>query len=151
MRCRGFLCVAILACGFTVAGCAVQRARVAQDAQGKMVGLTREQVLACMGPPNTKAAEGTTEVWSYASGDGSTTVVGTGMSNTNATISGNRSSATGTASTLGTSIVTARQRYCTVNVTMADGRVARVNYLGPTGGLLTAGEQCAYVVHACVQ
>ena len=32
-----------------VAGCAVQRAQVAQDAQGKMIGLTKEQVLACMG------------------------------------------------------------------------------------------------------
>jgi hypothetical protein len=36
-------------------------------------------------------------------------------------------------------------------VTMVNGRVDRVNYLGPTGGLLTAGEQCAYVVQACVQ
>ena len=33
---------------------------------------------------------------------------------------------------------------------MMNGRVNRVNYVGPTGGLLTPGEQCAYVVQACV-
>ena len=33
------------------------------------------------------------------------------------------------------------QRYCTVSVVMADGRVDRVNYSGPTGGLVTEGEQ----------
>jgi hypothetical protein len=44
-----------------------------------------------------------------------------------------------------------RQRSCIVNVTMTKGRVSRVNYLGPTGGLLTQGEQCAYAVQARVQ
>jgi hypothetical protein len=34
---------------------------------------------------------------------------------------------------------------------MMNGRVNRVNYVGPTGGLLTPGEQCAYAVQACVQ
>ena len=33
-----------------VSGCAVQRAVVANDAQEKMVGLTKEQVLAKAGP-----------------------------------------------------------------------------------------------------
>jgi hypothetical protein len=34
---------------------------------------------------------------------------------------------------------------------MNKGQVAAVNYAGPTGGLLTAGEQCAYAVDACVR
>jgi hypothetical protein len=34
----------------------------------------------------------------------------------------------------------------TVNVTMTQGRVSRINYVGPTGGLLSAGEQCAFAV-----
>jgi hypothetical protein len=34
---------------------------------------------------------------------------------------------------------------------MNSGRVTAVNYAGPTGGLLTAGEQCAYAVDACVK
>jgi len=36
------LCVAL-------GGCALQRAEIAQDARAQMVGLTKEQVLACMG------------------------------------------------------------------------------------------------------
>jgi hypothetical protein len=34
---------------------------------------------------------------------------------------------------------------------MNKGQVAAVNYTGPTGGLLTAGEQCAYAIDACVR
>jgi hypothetical protein len=54
----------------TLGGCAFQRAEIAQDAQ--MVGLPKERVLACMGAPATKAAEGTAEVWGYPSGNGMT-------------------------------------------------------------------------------
>jgi hypothetical protein len=32
---------------------------------------------------------------------------------------------------------------------MVEGRVSRVNYVGPTGGLLTGGEQCAFAVQNC--
>jgi outer membrane protein assembly factor BamE (lipoprotein component of BamABCDE complex) len=82
--------------------------------------MTKEQVLACMGPPVTKATEGGTEVWSYASGDGTTDTL----------VSGGRGRLSGSSS----------QKYCTVNVTMVAGRVNRLNYVGPTGGLLTPGE-----------
>jgi hypothetical protein len=47
-------------------GCAIERAAVAQQAQGDMVGLSKEQVLTCMGPPMNKAAEGATEAWAYS-------------------------------------------------------------------------------------
>jgi hypothetical protein len=43
------------------------------------------------------------------------------------------------------------QALCTVNVTMTNGRVGRVNYVGPTGGLLTPGEQCAFAVQNCTR
>jgi hypothetical protein len=42
-------------------------------------------------------------------------------------------------------------RFCTINIVMAGGAVSEVNYRGPTGGLLTRGEQCAYAVDACVR
>jgi outer membrane protein assembly factor BamE (lipoprotein component of BamABCDE complex) len=93
---RAVVAVVIATC---VADCATQRAQIANYAQNKMVGLTKEQVLACMGSPASKATEGATEVWSYPSGN------------------------------------------CTVNVTMMDGRVSRMNYVGPTGGLLSQNEQ----------
>jgi outer membrane protein assembly factor BamE (lipoprotein component of BamABCDE complex) len=76
--------VIVVVLGTTLAGCAIQRAQVAQDARAQMVGMSKEQVLTCMGPPGTKAAEGATEVWSYASGDGHTQTFGTATANTTA-------------------------------------------------------------------
>jgi hypothetical protein len=120
-----------------VAGCAAQqRSQMAADAQTKLRGMTKEQVLSCMGPPSRKMAEGATEVWSYSSGDGHT-------------------STSGSASTLITGALdyeaTTTRRFCTVDVVMTDGLVSRLNYSGPTGGLLTPGEQCGFAVQNCVR
>ncbi len=84
-----------------------------------------------MGPPINKAAEGATEVWSYPSGNGRTDVDAVG----------GRGWASGTET----------KRFCTVNVTMSAGQVSRINYVGPTGGLLTAGEQCAFALSNCIE
>ena len=108
--------------GATLAGCAIERAQIAQDAQASMIGMPKERVLACMGPPMNKASEGQTEVWAYS---------------TNPTINLDR----GSGST----------RYCNVNITMSGGAVSAVNYQGPTGGLLSQGEQCAYAVERCTR
>jgi hypothetical protein len=116
-----------------------------------MVGLSKEQVLACMGPPPSKAAEGSTEVWSYSSGNGyqSTSVIANADGNFSATRTGN--TINGNSSTFGTATGISTRRFCSVNVVMSAGHVSAVNYSGPTGGLLTAGEQCAYAVEACVK
>jgi len=134
-----------------LAGCSFQRAQVAQDAQASMVGLPKEQILACMGPPQNKAAEGQTEVWSYASGNGYSATVATANVQTNgqAQLVGNQISGSSTSSGLGTAV--SHRRFCTVNVVMTGGYVTAVNYQGPTGGLLTCGEQCAYAVEACTK
>jgi hypothetical protein len=127
--------VAVLAFA-VVGGCAAQqRAQVAHEAQDKLIGLRKEQVLACMGVPANKAAEGSTEVWSYNSGNGQVVASAFGNSTTNA------SGIIGVSS----------RRFCTVDVVMTDGVVSKVNYNGPTGGLLTAGEQCAFAVENCVR
>jgi hypothetical protein len=101
---RTVVAVVIAAC---VADCAGERTQIANYAQNKMVGLTKDAVLACMGTPASKATEGTTEVWSYPSGN------------------------------------------CTVNVTMMDSKVKRMNYVDPTGGQLSQNEQCFYTVANC--
>jgi hypothetical protein len=133
---------AVSACALIVAGCAVMRANEANEAQATMVGMSKEQILACMGPPVTKAAEGATEVWSYNSGNGHTEGFGT----SSASVYGGH----GYASGFGTSSLVTQQRFCTVNVTMVGGRVDRINYVGPTGGLITQGEQCAFAIDNCV-
>jgi hypothetical protein len=124
-----------------VSACAIQRAQVANEAQSKMIGLSKEQVLACMGPPSNRMTEGVTEVWSYQSGDGTT------VSSSSGTLSGSGWGGGLSVSSTGVS----RRRFCQVNVVMSGGRVASLGYQGPTGGLLTAGEQCAYVVQNCAK
>lgn len=119
-----------MALSLALAACALQRAKVADEAQQTMIGLTKEQLLTCAGPPANQATVGQTEVWSYNSGNGQTDTF----------VSGNRFSASAISS----------QRFCTVNVAMVGGRVSNVSYIGPTGGLLTAGEQCAFAVSSCV-
>jgi hypothetical protein len=140
--------LAILAAGL-VAGCAVQRAIVANETREKMVGLSREQVLACMGPPANKAAAGSTEVWSYNSGNGYQATFATASANSTGQAYRAGSTVYGTANSFGSGSSVSTRRWCTVNVTMIEGRVSRVNYVGPTGGLITEGEQCAFAVQAC--
>ncbi len=57
-------------------------------------------------------------------------------------VSGNRNFATGS--------VVSSSRFCNVNVAMSNHVVQPVNYAGPTGGLITEGEQCAFVVSNCL-
>lgn len=134
--------IAILAAVLCTA-CALERAQVAHVAQAKMIGMGEESVLQCMGAPSQRTQVGRTEVWTYPSGNGATTVVGTQTASISA--------AANTLSGVGTSVATASSRYCVVSVVMENGTVARVNYGGPTGGIITEGEQCAFAVRNCVQ
>ena len=138
-------------CAAMVAGCALQRVQVAQDARAQMVGMRKEQVLGCMGPPGNKAAEGQTEVWSYASGNGYSSTIATADVNTTAQGSRIGNQIYSSANSTGFGTATSTRRFCTVNIVMKGGVVAVVNYQGPTGGLLTAGEQCAFAVDACTK
>jgi len=125
--------------GFALSGCAIQRAQDAADAKTQMVGLRKEAVLRCMGPPANSAVVGATEVWSYNSGNGQTDTVDF------ANAWGTRGFAGGVGSGVSTS------RFCKIDIVMQSERVTQVNYSGPTGGLLTKGEQCAFAVENCVR
>ena len=129
-----------------LSACAFQRAQEASDAKVQMVGMTKPRVLACMGIPAQKAAEGKTEVWSYNSGDGHTSTFASGSAQTN--VVGNAYGATGVTNSHSYGVTTSR--YCVVNITMIDERVNSVAYVGPTGGLATQGEQCAFAIRNCL-
>ena len=116
----------IIACLFLCA-CSLQRAETAQTARTQLVGMSKEQILACMGVPLQKGVEGSTEVWSYNSGNGRVTA------------------------SYNSGVAIATERHCTVNIVLTGGRVSAVNYTGPTGGVLSAGEQCAYAVEGCMR
>ena len=121
-----------------LSACAIERAETAATAKRTMVGMTKEQVLTCMGPPAQTAQTGSTEVWRYGSG---------GDSLSGAVVTGTSYGSGATATGIGWS----RNRYCIVDVVMRGGRVSKVNYSGRTGGLFSRGEQCAFAIENCVR
>lgn len=129
---------AILGAG-AIAGCTIMRAQVAAEAQETMIGMSKEDVLSCMGAPTNTAVAGGTEVWSYMSGDGHTDTFGVASS----------FGSYGLATAFGSSSTS--MLYCKIDVVLTGGRVRRVNYSGPTGALLVQGEQCAYAVNNCAK
>jgi ABC-type enterobactin transport system permease subunit len=139
-----------LAAAMLLTACSFERAHVAAEAQRSMIGMTKEQVLACMGPPAQQQTAGATEVWAYPSGGEDRTFgSATGVSSANGVYGSGYANAWGSSSAFGSS--TSVHRYCVVNVVMSDGRVSAVHYSGRTGGLLTEGEQCAFAVQNCAQ
>lgn len=134
---RLFLVMAAVS-AVALGGCAVQRSQQADDAQTKMVGMTKERVHACMGPPTNRMTEGATEVWSYGSGDG-------------------RVDTAGAVGAYGSYSASSRSHYCAINFVMSQGAVRQVNYSGPSGGsgllggIIASHEQCSYAVQNCLQ
>jgi hypothetical protein len=63
-----------------------------------------------------------------------------------------RASAYGnTATGSATSVSKTTRRSCQATFTLKDGVVQGVTYQGRTGGLLSKGEQCAFIVDACLR
>jgi hypothetical protein len=130
--------------------CAMQRAQDAEEAQRRMIGLTKERVFACMGIPNRKATEGNIEIWSYKSGNEhrETSSHRTTFSAKRYVSDDDVTDVFGSSFGLGDSV--SEKRFCTVQIVMTDGKVEAVHYNGPTGGFLTDDEQCAYAVRNCL-
>lgn len=114
----------------------LRRDDIAAKAKTRMIGMSREDVLACMGPPKKKAEEGATEVWSYLSTDGQ----------------GNYSGSKGKSTYYDHTRGTHSRNFCTVNVVIKEGIVQKVNYLGPTAThFYNENDQCGYAVAACAE
>ena len=120
----------------TLSGCeSFVRSDNAAAARRKMVGLTKEQVLVCMGIPQKKQEVGATEVWQYQSTDGSSDSYGDKHKFGTDTFSFGHSS----------------KQSCSVNIVMTDDVVKVVHYNGARGGLLSPDEQCGYAIEHCVE
>lgn len=117
---------------FALTSCGPIQSAQVQDQINGMVGLGKEHVLSCMGPPSNTAKTGATEVWTYNS---------FGPVNTSAFVTGNQSYAVGSTST--------SQEFCVVNLTMRDDRVTAANYRSQ-GKLLSPSLPCYNVLHVCV-
>lgn len=115
----------------------ISRASVAAEVKSGLVGKNKGEVLACMGTPSRTASADGVEVMTFASGQADT------VSHGSATVLANNSTATGFGSSR------SLMRSCEVDIVFEGGRASRVNYRGRTGGILTQGEQCAFLVANC--
>jgi hypothetical protein len=115
-----------------LAGCGpIMSSQVADQING-MVGLSKEHVLSCMGPPTSTSSAGATEVWSYNS---------FGSINSSTVLGGNQSFVAASTSTT--------QDFCAINLTIQSDQVVAANYRSQ-GKLLAPSLPCYSALHACV-
>ena len=114
------------------AACAGEAGGSDQIAQQGMIGLSMKHVRACLGAPDRRARIGSTDIWTYRSG--------------NAEVGGLflASGVNGMASWF------AHDPRCAVIVIMTNSAVSQIAYSAPGGGPLPLGEQCAFAVENCV-
>jgi hypothetical protein len=125
----GFACLALSGCD------SLMRSNDAAIAREKMIGLSKEQVLACMGIPQHKAHEGATEVWAYKSTNGSYDSTGAKRPMYGTTFSRSHG----------------EHSFCTINVVMTNNVVSAVHYNGPRSSFLAPDEQCGFGVEHCAE
>jgi len=112
-----------------LAACA-EKPEVDQIAQQAMIGLSKRDILACMGEPARRRALGEgTEIWTYASGF-TTTDTPPWAAGLDFALS-------------------AKPAACAVTVVMTNARVSQVAYGMPDGRPLPSGRQCSFAVQAC--
>jgi hypothetical protein len=114
-----------------LAACA-ERPDVDQIAQMDMIGLSKTDILACLGAPARRHALGEgTEIWIYPAGytttDSPPWTAGLNFS------------------------LSAKPAPCDVRVVMTNARVSQVGYGMPDGQALPSGRQCAFAVAACAR
>lgn len=129
-----FLAIAVVLV-VSFSGCTFQRAGLASRAQTELVGMSKKELLSCAGVPVRQERVDDLEFLTYSGGGDSVgAAVATSTSPSTAIATGKRT-----------------HRYCEVTFVLKDGVVQKVNYQGRTGGLLTKGEQCAFIVENCLK
>ena len=129
-----FLTVAVVLV-VSFSGCIYQRAGLASRAKTELVGMSKIELLSCAGVPVRQERMDNLEFLTYSvDADGVGAAVATSSSPSTAIATGKRT-----------------YFYCDVTFVLKDGVVQKVNYKGHTGGLLTKGEQCAFVVENCLK
>ena len=118
-----------------LSSCAIQRAEIASRARKELVGMSKKNLLTCAGVPSRQDRFEDLEFLTYT---GARDTVGTGAANSSS-------------SNVMFGAYRAAQRDCEATFILKDGIVQNVSYLGRTEGLLTKGEQCAFIVESCLQ
>jgi len=132
--------IKMLCGGFLVSCVAGNAPQMAQRAQGEMVGMPKQRLLACAGYPDHQAARYGKEYFTYRRR-------ANGAIAPTATISDGASSSTGVALgiELETPVVGGGGGGCVATIVLSDGVVEQVAY--PANGWLS---ECAPIVQNCV-
>ena len=114
---------------FALAGCAAAP-ETDPVAQATMIGLSKRDILACMGPPPWRTAPAqATEIWTYQTGvtttDSPPWSVGTNFS------------------------LLATATPCDVRIVMTNAHVSQIAYVLPDGRALPSGRQCSFAAPTC--
>jgi hypothetical protein len=105
-----------------------------------VIGMSHEQIFACMGPPQRKDAEGTVEMWSYAA-------IPTTLGNALQRASMSMLPPDQQIAALQAQRMSPNQ-LCRINVVLSRGVVSAVNFQG-SRGLYAPDRQCAYLIKEC--
>ena len=115
-----------------LSGC--QPLEVDQVAQQSMIGLSKRDILACMGQPAQRVPSGqATEIWTYVGGQmrgyGPQWAIGLNTNVVPFTPGGS----------------------CDVVLVMTNGHVSQVGYTAVDGGKFPLGRECIFSVESCVK
>jgi hypothetical protein len=116
----------------SLSGCAYNRVKTAHIAKTELIGMSKGELLSCAGVPDKAMSSNGSEYLSYRSG-GETSYSANTIYGYNAT-----------------TFINSKYKFCDITITLKNDKVQSVKYSGQTGGLLTQGEQCAYVLENCV-
>ncbi len=134
--------ITVALCGLMLGGCTFQRAEIASRAQTELIGMSKKNLLQCAGVPIRQEHIEDLEFLTFAGG---------GDSVGGAVATGSSTSGIGTSTSRASVFGKSTRRYCEATFVLKDGIVQKVNYQGRTGGLLTKGEQCAFIVENCLK
>jgi hypothetical protein len=128
----------LLAAGLlpVLAGCTgMEQSKFARQAKTELVGMSREEVLDCAGPPERVIKSGKRELLVYFAGDESPAarnLAPTGLDAPGIFHGGHEAN-------------------CEVTFVLEEGRVSELRYQGQTGGIFTRNSRCAAILRYCMR
>jgi len=106
---------------FSLSSCNMTRALDANKAKKDMIGMSKKELLICAGLPTKSQKIDNIEFLMYNGG----------ANNTAGGILGPK-------------------RYCEATFTLEKNIITKIDYRGNTGGFISKGERCAYIVKDCI-
>lgn len=116
--------------------CAVEDARTATAARKTLIGMTEEELEACLGVPDQHRSFGNTDILTWYS---------TSTSNNGLSLP------LPIPMVGGVSVSGGGGGYCHATVKLVDGRAAEIRYTGETDAPLARDAYCAPIVRSCVR